>query len=112
MLFSVLRALDGSLEEMQASEQYEDESKVYGTAKANKLKRDRFFTRRAENKRKARKAATLGTAILSPIPLVWLLLSAAGGGFILGLIEGMLIALTLWSVLYAGERIKCCNPYK
>ena len=112
MFFTVLRALDASLEESQANEQYENESKVYGTVKAIELRRERFLTRRAENKRKSRKAATLCTAILSPVPLAWLLLFAAGGAFLLGLIGGMLIASTLWSAFYVGKRIKCCNPYK
>ena len=112
MVFTVLKALDNFGETLKAEERYKNELKTYGPVKAEELKRNRFASRRAENKRKARRGAMLCTAFLSPIPLLLFLLSSAGGAPIMGFVEAILLALFFWLLTYLLERIRCYNPYE
>ena len=112
MLFSILGAVDALAENAQAEAQYEHELKTYGAAKAKRLKQARFNSRKAENKKKSRKEAVVLSSILSPIPIFWLLLSAAGGGLLRGIFEATLIISFLLFLFYSLARIKCNNPFE
>lgn len=107
----IFKALNIFEETFKAEILYKDELKTYGPVKAEELKRKRFTSRRAENKRKSRKSATLFTAVFSPIPLLWFLLNASGGAPIKVFLGAILFALFFWSLFYLLERVGNTNPY-
>lgn len=112
MIFSLLSFGQIFEEEYKAKNEYEDDLKALGAAEANRIKEEKCAQRRLANRKKSFKDAKLMAFIFSPIPLIFFLLSAIGGGTLGGLIIAVSIEAIVWLTALAVFRIKSHNPYK